>query len=60
MPELNPPRNAACRELLMGILVFKGFTARRLYKLFGVKVLIVYLSITVFTLFAGHEGTHGE
>jgi hypothetical protein len=31
------PRNAACRGFLLGILIFKGLTARRLYKSFGVK-----------------------
>jgi hypothetical protein len=28
------------RIFLLGILIFKGLTARRLYKLFGVKELI--------------------
>jgi hypothetical protein len=36
-PELNPPRNAACRDILLGILILKGLTARRHYKSFGVK-----------------------
>jgi hypothetical protein len=31
------PRNAACRDFLLGSLIFKGLTARRLYKSFGVK-----------------------
>jgi hypothetical protein len=31
-PELNPSANAACRDFLVGILIFKGLTARRLYK----------------------------
>jgi hypothetical protein len=31
------PRNAACRDFLLGILIFKGLTARRVYKSFGVK-----------------------
>jgi hypothetical protein len=38
-PELNPPRNAACQDFLLEILIFKGLTARRLYKSFGVKEL---------------------
>jgi hypothetical protein len=37
MPELNPLRNAACRDFLLGVLIFKGLTAQRLYKLFGVR-----------------------
>jgi hypothetical protein len=32
-----PPRNATCRDFLLGVLIFKGLTARRLYKSFGVK-----------------------
>jgi hypothetical protein len=36
-PELNPSTHAACQEFLLGILIFKGLTARRLYKSFGVK-----------------------
>jgi hypothetical protein len=39
-PELIPPRKPACRYFLLGILIFKGLTARRLYKSFGVKGLI--------------------
>jgi hypothetical protein len=35
-----PPRNAACRNLFLGILIFKALTARRLYKSFDVKGLI--------------------
>jgi hypothetical protein len=31
------PRNAACRDILLEILIFKGFTARRLFKSFGNK-----------------------
>jgi hypothetical protein len=30
------------RKFLLRILIFKGFTARRLYKSFGVKGLIIY------------------
>jgi hypothetical protein len=33
--------NAACRDWFIGILIFKGLTTRRLYKSFGVKVLMV-------------------
>jgi hypothetical protein len=40
-PELNPSRSAACRDFLLGILSFKDLTARRLYKSFGVKGLII-------------------
>jgi hypothetical protein len=32
-----PPRNAACRDFLLGILMFKGLTAQRLDTSFGVK-----------------------
>jgi hypothetical protein len=32
-----PSRNAACRDFLLGILIFKRLNARRLYKSFGVK-----------------------
>jgi hypothetical protein len=38
-PELIPPRNGASRDFLLGTLIFKGFTTRRLYKSFGVKEL---------------------
>jgi hypothetical protein len=37
---LIPPRNASCRDFLLGILIFKELSARRLYKSFGVKGLI--------------------
>jgi hypothetical protein len=30
------PRNAACRDFLLEILIFKRLTARRLYKSFDV------------------------
>jgi hypothetical protein len=36
-PELIPPHNAACRDFLLGILIFKGLTAGRLYKLFCIR-----------------------
>jgi hypothetical protein len=39
-----PPRNAACRDVLLGILFFKRLTARRLYKSFGVKGLAFILT----------------
>jgi hypothetical protein len=42
-PELNPSANAACRDFLLGILIFKGLTARLLYKSFGVKRLTKYI-----------------
>jgi hypothetical protein len=38
-PELNLSAQPACRDYLLGILIFKGLTARRLYKSFGVKEL---------------------
>jgi hypothetical protein len=37
------------RIFLLGILIFKGLTARRRYKSFGVKGLICTLQITVVT-----------
>jgi hypothetical protein len=37
-----PLRKAAWRVSLMGILIFKGLTARRLYKSFDVKGLRYY------------------
>jgi hypothetical protein len=40
-PELKPCANAACRDFLLGILIFKGLTARRLSKSFGVKGFII-------------------
>jgi hypothetical protein len=37
-PELNPlPCEAVRRDFLLGILIFKGLTARRLYKSFALK-----------------------
>jgi hypothetical protein len=40
------------RILLLGILIFKGLTARRLYKSFGVIGLMtcVYLHVTLFKI----------
>jgi hypothetical protein len=35
--KIIPPRIAACQEFLLGILIFKGLTLRRLYMSFGVK-----------------------
>jgi hypothetical protein len=32
-----PPRNDACRDFLLGILIFKGLTVQRLDAPFGVK-----------------------
>jgi hypothetical protein len=34
---INPEKDTISLILLLGILIFKGFTARRLYKSFGVK-----------------------
>jgi hypothetical protein len=36
-PELNPYAQRCLPRFLLGILIFKGLTARRLYKSFGVK-----------------------
>jgi hypothetical protein len=36
-PEIIPLRNAACRDYLLGILIFKRLTVRRPYKSLGVK-----------------------
>jgi hypothetical protein len=36
-PELNCSAYAACRDILLGILISKGLTARRLYNLFGAR-----------------------
>jgi hypothetical protein len=40
-PELNPSAQSCLPRFLLGILIFKWLTARRLYKSFGVKGLIV-------------------
>jgi hypothetical protein len=39
-PELNLPAQRCLPKFFTGVLIFKGFTARRLYKSFGVKELI--------------------
>jgi hypothetical protein len=36
-PELNPSAQRCLPRFLLGILIFKGLTARRFYKSFGVK-----------------------
>jgi hypothetical protein len=36
-PELKPSAQRCLPSFLLGILIFKGLTARRLYKSFGVK-----------------------
>jgi hypothetical protein len=36
-PELNPSAQRCLPRFLLEILIFKGLTARRLYKSFGVK-----------------------
>jgi hypothetical protein len=38
--KLNPSTQPACRDLLLGILIFEGLTARPISKLFGVKGLM--------------------
>jgi hypothetical protein len=40
-PELNPSAKRCLPRFLLGILIFKGLTARCLYKSFGVKGLNV-------------------
>jgi hypothetical protein len=40
-PELNPSAQRCLPRFLMRILIFKALTARRLYKSFGVKGLII-------------------
>jgi hypothetical protein len=39
--ELNPSTQRCLPRFFTGILIFKGLTARRLYKSFGVKGLIL-------------------
>jgi hypothetical protein len=39
---------------LLGILIFKGFTARRLYKSFGVKGLILLFSVVFYLVRSVH------
>jgi hypothetical protein len=36
-PELNPSAQRCLPRFFTGILIFKGLTARRLYKSFGIK-----------------------
>jgi hypothetical protein len=49
------------RIFLLGILIFKGFTARHLYKSFGVKGLILSLIFfTRFLLLAAVSAGHSE
>jgi hypothetical protein len=43
-PELNPSAQRSLPRFLLGILIFKRLTARRLYKSFGVKRLIIEIS----------------
>jgi hypothetical protein len=38
-PELNPSAQRCPPRFLLGILIFKGLTARRLYKSFGVGLI---------------------
>jgi hypothetical protein len=44
-PELNPSAQRYLPRFLLGILIFKGLTARRVYKAFGIKGLILEISI---------------
>jgi hypothetical protein len=41
-PELNPSAQRCLSRIFTGILIFKGLTARRLCKSFGVKRLITF------------------
>jgi hypothetical protein len=43
MLELNPSAQSCLPRFFTGILIFKGLTARPLYKSFGVKELIQYI-----------------
>jgi hypothetical protein len=45
-PELNPSAQRCLPRFLRGILIFKGLTARRLYKSFCVKGLTTEYSET--------------
>jgi hypothetical protein len=42
-PELNPSAQRCLPRFFLVILIFKGLTARRLYKLFGVKGLKLFV-----------------
>jgi hypothetical protein len=42
-PELNPSAQRCLPRFLLGILIFKGLTARHIYKSFGIKGLNRYL-----------------
>jgi hypothetical protein len=46
--ELNPSAQSCLPKFLLGILIFKGLTARRLYKSFGVKGLKAEKSFSVY------------
>jgi hypothetical protein len=46
-PELNPSAQRCLPKFLLGILIFKGLTARHLYKSFGVKGLIGIYNLIV-------------
>jgi hypothetical protein len=50
MMELNPSAQRCLPRFLLGILIFKGLTARRLYKSFGVKGLKVVFNWTEFPI----------
>jgi hypothetical protein len=41
-PELNPSAQICLPRFLLGILIVKGSTARRIYKSFGVKGLTIF------------------
>jgi hypothetical protein len=58
-PGLNPSAQHVCREFLLGILIFKGLTARRICKSFGVKGLRISRALPLLpslSVMTGYEG----
>jgi hypothetical protein len=49
-PELNPSAQRCLPRFLLGILIFKGLTARRLYKSFGVKGLMIAVNLKKYVI----------
>jgi hypothetical protein len=45
------------RLFLLGILMFKGLTSRRLYKSFGIKRLIIYRVNKLFIICVKHNNS---
>jgi hypothetical protein len=54
-PELNPSAQRCLPRYLLGILIFKGFTALRLYNSFGVKGLKKLYGVNICILSVGSE-----